>query len=161
MARAKVTDPVDLILSDHEKMRGLFDEFEGAENKRTKARIAKEILLELDVHAGIEEEIYYPAVEAALDEAEKETIAEAEEEHHVVHLLIGELREMSLDDEHFEAKLTVLMENVRHHMEEEEQEMLPKSREVIDDAERESLGEQMWDRKQSLMKEFKGRSSAA
>ena len=161
MARAKVTDPVELILSDHEKMRGLFDDFEAAANKRSKARIAREILLELDVHAGIEEEIYYPAVEAALDEPDKETIAEAEEEHHVVHMLIGELREMSPDDEHFDAKVTVLMENVRHHMEEEEQEMLPKSREVIDDAERESLGEQMWERKQTLTKEFKAAASSA
>ena len=161
MARAKVTDPVELILSDHEKMRGLFDDFEAAANKRSKARIAREILLELDVHAGIEEEIYYPAVEAALDEADKETIAEAEEEHHVVHMLIGELREMSPDDEHFDAKVTVLMENVRHHMEEEEQEMLPKSREGIDDAERESLGEQMWERKQTLTKEFKAAASSA
>ena len=161
MAPAKMTDPVELILADHEKMRGLFEEFEGTENKRSKTRIAREILLELDVHAGIEEEIYYPAVEEALDEADKETIAEAEEEHHVVHVLIGELREMSPDDEHFDAKMTVLMENVRHHMEEEEQEMLPKSKEVIDDAERESLGEQMWERKQALTKEMKAASSAA
>jgi hemerythrin superfamily protein len=160
VAVAKVTDPVKLILTDHEKMRELFDEFEGTENKRSKARIAREILLELDVHAGIEEEIYYPAVEQALDESEKEAIAEAEEEHHVVHLLIGELREMSPSDEHFDAKMTVLIENVRHHMEEEEQEMLPKSKEVIDDTERESLGEQMWERKRALTKELKTASAA-
>ncbi len=161
MATQKVTDPIDLILADHEKMRGLFDEFEGATNKRSKARIAREIVLELDVHAGIEEEIYYPAVEEALAEEDKETIAEAEEEHHVVHFLIGELRAMAVDDEHFDAKMTVLIENVRHHMEEEEQEMLPKSREVIDDDERASLGEQMWERKRALTRELKASSSAA
>ncbi|MFN8639648.1 MAG: hemerythrin domain-containing protein [Dehalococcoidia bacterium] len=161
MATSKVTDPIELILADHEKMRGLFDEFERSNNKRSKARIAREIVLELDVHAGIEEEIYYPAVEEALDDADRETITEAEEEHHVVHVLIAEIRDMSVDDDHFDAKMTVLMENVRHHMEEEEQEMLPKSREVIDDAERESLGEQMWERKRALTKELKASSTAA
>ena len=161
MATPKVTDPIELILADHEKMRGLFDEFEGTNNKRSKARIAREIVLELDVHAGIEEEIYYPAVEKALDESDKDTIAEAEEEPHVVHLLIAEIREMAVEDEHFDAKMTVLMENVRHHMKEEEQEMLPKSREVIDDEERESLGEQMWERKRALTRELKASSSAA
>jgi hemerythrin superfamily protein len=162
MPRAeKITDPVELITEDHEKMRGLFDEFEKTTNKRSKSRIVNEILLELDVHAGIEEEIYYPAVEEALDESERETIAEAEEEHHVVHLLIGELREMSADDEHFEAKVTVLMENVRHHMEEEEREMLPKSKQVIDDEQRAQLGEEMWERKQDLMKQMKAMAKAS
>ena len=60
-----------------------------------------------------------------------------------------------------DAKLTVLMENLRHHMDDEEQEMLPESRDVIDDAERESLGEQMWERKQTLTKEFKAAASSA
>jgi hemerythrin superfamily protein len=149
-----------MLKRDHEEVRALFKEFEATENKRSQGRIVREALLALDVHAGIEEDLYYPAVEGALGESEHETMAEAEEEHHVVHLLIAELREMTPADENFQAKFTVLMENVRHHMEEEEKEMLPKAAKAIRGEEAAQLGEQMWTRKQELTREFKARFAA-
>jgi hemerythrin superfamily protein len=156
----KTTDPIEILKRDHEEVRALFKEFESTENKRSQGRIVREALLALDVHAGIEEDLYYPAVEAALGESEQETMAEAEEEHHVVHLLIAELREMTPSDENFQAKFTVLMENVRHHMEEEEKEMLPKAAKAISGEEASQLGEQMWTRKQELTREFKAQFAA-
>jgi hemerythrin superfamily protein len=156
----KTTDPIEILKRDHEEVRGLFDEFESTTNKRSQGRIVREALLALDVHAGIEEEIYYPAVEEALGESEQESMAEAEEEHHVVHLLISELRQMTPADEHFSAKFMVLMENVRHHMEEEEKEMLPKAAKAIDGEQAAELAEQMWTRKQELTREFKAQYAA-
>jgi len=157
-ARSKneTVDPVELLKEDHEKVRGLFDEFEGTENRRSKMRIARETILELDVHAGIEEEIFYPAFRAEIEEEESdEMILEAEEEHHVVHLLIAEIKELlGSNDERFDAKFTVLMENVRHHMEEEENEMLPKADQLGEERLAE-LGEEMAARKKELQREMK------
>jgi hypothetical protein len=152
----EAVDPVELLKEDHEKVRGLFDEFEGTENRRSKMRIARDTILELDVHAGIEEEIFYPAFRAEIEEEESdEMILEAEEEHHVVHLLIAEIKELlGSSDERFEAKFTVLMENVRHHMEEEENEMLPKADQLGEERLAE-LGEEMAARKKELQREMK------
>ena len=119
-------DAVELIKSDHRKVEKLFREFEEAGDRayKTKQELVGQIVEELEVHATIEEETYYPAVEAKAKKEGKELIAEAVEEHHVVKILLGELRSMSSEDEAFDAKVTVLMENVRHHVEEEESELL-------------------------------------
>ncbi|MGE0228802.1 MAG: hemerythrin domain-containing protein [Dehalococcoidia bacterium] len=155
MPQANGTDPIALLKEDHEKVKSLFDEFEQTSNKRSQQRIIREAILELDVHAGIEEEIFYPAyAEAAKESEDEEIILEAEEEHHVVHLLIGELRDTSEMNDRVAAKFTVLAENVRHHIEEEESEMLPKAQELLGDRLQE-LGEQMTQRKRELMKELK------
>ena len=110
--------------------------------KRPKAsrekKIVRETLTELEVHAAIEEEIFYPAVRKPIA---KEIMNEADEEHHVTKLLIAELEEMNGSESHFDAKFTVLAENVRHHIKEEENEMLPKARGVKLDFE--ALAERM------------------
>ena len=80
----------------------------------------------------------------------KELIAEAVEEHHVVKILLSELGSMSSEDEAFDAKVTVLMENVRHHVEEEEEELLPQSEEILGEDELTRLGEEMAARKEQL-----------
>ena len=108
------------------------------------------IIQELEVHATIEEETYYPAVEAKAKKDGKELVAEAVEEHHVVKVLLGELSGMSAEDEAFDAKVTVLMENVRHHVEEEEEELLPQSEEILGKDELTRLGEEMAARKEQL-----------
>jgi hemerythrin-like domain-containing protein len=147
-------DPIAMLKEDHTKVKKLFDEFESETNKRSKHRIAREALVELEVHAGIEEDIFYPAFQAEA-EADEAIILEAEEEHHVVHVLIDELQSMPDDEEgQFEAKFTVLAENVRHHMKEEEDEMLPKAKALGKDRLAE-LGAEMAERKQELMKQFK------
>jgi hemerythrin superfamily protein len=142
---AMAQDAVALIKADHRKVEQLFREFEDAGDRayKTKQRLATQIVNELEVHATIEEETYYPAVEAKAKKDGKELVAEAVEEHHVVRILLGELSSMSAEDEAFDAKVTVLMENVRHHVEEEEEELLPQSEEVLGKEELTGLGEEM------------------
>jgi hemerythrin superfamily protein len=145
-------DAVALIKADHRKVEQLFREFEEAGDRayKTKQRLVEQIIKELEVHATIEEETYYPAVAAKAKKDGKELVAEAVEEHHVVKLLLGELASMSAEDEAFDAKVTVLMENVRHHVEEEEGEMLPQSQELLGSEELTRLGEEMAARKRQL-----------
>ena len=151
-------DPVKLLKQDHTEVKRLFDEFESADG-RSKARIASEALTELEVHADIEEEIFYPAI-SELGGTES-MLAEAEQEHHVAHVLIDELRRMQRADDAttYDAKFTVLMENVRHHIKEEESEMLPEAGKVGKDA-LESIGSQMENRKQALLSEKKQAAAA-
>ena len=152
-----MTDPIKLLKDDHKKVKALFAEFESADG-RSKRRIASEAIMELDVHAAIEEEIFYPAMRKELKD--EFVLAEAEEEHHVVHVLIAELKRMEKADVHFDAKFTVLAENVKHHIEEEETEMLSKAAKA-DRALLDRLGEQMAARKAELMAEPKGAKAAA
>jgi hemerythrin superfamily protein len=145
-------DAVALIKADHRKVEQLFRELEEAGDRayKTKQQLVEQIIKELEVHATIEEETYYPAVEAKARKDGKELIAEAIEEHHVVRVLLGELATMSATDEAFDAKVTVLMENVRHHVEEEEKELLPQSEEILGEQELTRLGGEMAARKQQL-----------
>jgi hemerythrin superfamily protein len=145
-------DAVALIKADHREVEKLFHEFEDAGDRayKTKQQLVSQIIKELEVHATIEEEIYYPAVDAKAKKDGKELVAEAVEEHHVVKVLLGELATMSAEDDAFDAKVTVLIENVRHHVEEEEDELLPQSEEILGDEELARLGEEMTARKQQL-----------
>ena len=145
-------DAVELVKSDHRKVEQLFREFEEAGDRayKTKQQLVEQITRELEVHAAIEEETYYPAVEAKARKDGKELIAEAVEEHHVIKVLLGELGSMSSEDEAFDAKVTVLMENVLHHVEEEESELLPQSEKILGTDELTRLGEQMAARKRQL-----------
>lgn len=157
--RAETTDPIAMLKEDHKKVQQLFDEFEQASNSRSKGRIAREALMELDVHAGIEEEIFYPAFQAEMEES-NDIVLEAEEEHHVVHVLIGELRDMDPSDERFEAKFTVLAENVRHHIKEEEKEMLPKAKDLGKERLNE-LGQEMASRRKELQRQMSAERKAS
>jgi Hemerythrin HHE cation binding domain len=145
-------DAVALIKADHRKVEQLFREFEEAGDRayKTKQQLVEQMITELEVHTTIEEETYYPAVEAKAKKDGKELVAEAVEEHHVVKILLGDLAGMSAEDEAFDAKVTVLMENVRHHVEEEEGEMLLQSEEVLGKEELTRLGEEMAARKRQL-----------
>jgi hemerythrin superfamily protein len=145
-------DAVALIKADHRKVEELFKEFEEAGDRahKTKQRLVSQIIKELEVHATIEEETYYPAVAAKAKKDGKELVAEAVEEHHLVKVLLGELAGMSAEDDAFDAKVTVLMENVRHHVEEEESEMLPQSQQLLGSEELARLGDEMAARKRQL-----------
>ena len=138
---------LEMIREDHHKVQQLFQEFETTEDRSAKKRIVENAIQELKVHAALEEELFYPAVRKQLDE--EETIDEAIEEHHVVKLLISELEDMSLGDKRYDAKFTVLSESVKHHIEEEESEVLS---EIEGSLDAESLGEQMQKRKQELLR---------
>ncbi len=143
-----MADALQLLRDDHKRVKDLFNQFEGAEDTRLKGEIVKRALMELEIHAEIEEKIFYPAVrkEAAADEDQMD---EAEEEHHVVKLLIAELRRMKPGAQRFDAKFTVLAENVKHHIDEEESEMLPKAAE-LGMARMNELGAEMEQRKMRL-----------
>ena len=122
---ADATTVTDMLREDHKKVKGLFEEFEQAKDAKAKQRIVETALTELEVHSKLEEELIYPALRAEIDD--DDLMDEALEEHHVVHGLIGELKKMKPADERYDAKFTVLAENVRHHIKEEESEMFPKA----------------------------------
>ena len=145
-------DAIKLLKDDHKKVKELFREYEAAGDRahQTKKRIAEQVFLELEVHSAIEEEIFYPAVRETAGKEGKELVAEGFEEHHVVDVLIEELKGLNPEDEAYDAKFKVLTENVEHHIEEEESEMLPDAAKKLgDDVDR--LAEQMARRKEELM----------
>jgi hemerythrin superfamily protein len=139
-------DAIGLLKNDHDSVKVLFDRFKNAHDQRSKAKIAGQALTELKIHSVLEEEIFYPAVRQRVG---KDVMNEADEEHHVAKILIAELEEMDGRGDHFDAKFNVLAENVRHHITEEESEMLPKAREAHIDFV--SLGQRMLRRKEQLL----------
>ena len=134
-------DAVALIKNDHRTMEGLFKKFEASRNSRTQSRIRDQIVRELSIHASIEEELLYPAADERA--RQKGLVLESLEEHHLVKVLLSEIDGMNPEDERFEAKVHVLMENVLHHAKEEEKELLPKVRQVLSRSELIELGQQM------------------
>lgn len=134
-------DAVALLKNDHRMVEGLFKKFEAARDARTKGRIRDDIVKELSIHASIEEELLYPAADKRA--RQKGLVLESLEEHHLVKVLLAEIDGMNPEDDRFEAKVHVLMENVMHHAKEEEKELLPKVRQVLSRSELIELGEQM------------------
>jgi hemerythrin superfamily protein len=137
-------DGIEMLEEDHRRVKKLFDEFEGAGDRafKTKRDIVDRIIEELTVHSEMEEQVLYPAARDEVQSAE-EVLLESFEEHAVVENLMEELKGMDPEDETFEAKTTVLIENVRHHIEEEEGELFPKIRQSLGDDRVEELGQQM------------------
>jgi hemerythrin superfamily protein len=127
-----MTDAIVLLKQDHKKVEQLFKQYEKAhkqEAANSKLRsIVDEIIQELSVHASIEETVFYPTVRTVLPDL-NDDVLEGIEEHHVVKWTLDELLGLDPDHERFHPKVTVLMESVRHHVEEEEQEMFPQIRE--------------------------------
>jgi hemerythrin superfamily protein len=146
-------DAITLLREDHDNVRKLFTKFEGAGDRAhaEKRRIVDKIIEELTVHAFIEEELFYPTVKGLESpgngESPQELVKEAEEEHAQVKLLLGELETMSPEEEYFDAKVTVVIDDVRHHAEEEEQEMFPKVREAMGRNDLQDLGQRMLEAK--------------
>jgi hemerythrin superfamily protein len=134
-------DAVDLIISQHDRIRELFSDYRELSDRPSKRKeeLVREIITFLSKHAAIEETLFYPAAQKAVPDIEHE-IAEDLEEHHLAELALLELDHLPVDADRFDAKVTVLMENIQHHLEEEEQDLLPKIREHMDDEERRRLG---------------------
>jgi hemerythrin superfamily protein len=120
MTEQKAKDAIALLKQDHRKVEELFAQFEKASGAGRKEKIAKEICLELSVHAAIEEEIFYPACEGKIEE---DLLKEAYVEHDGAKVLIAEILAGGPDDEFYDAKVTVLQEQIEHHVEEEEKRM--------------------------------------
>ncbi|MGV3760027.1 MAG: hemerythrin domain-containing protein [Actinomycetota bacterium] len=120
-------DAVTLLTADHNRVRGLFARFkeaQEAEDTAAMSELAAQCFTELEVHTGIEEEIFYPRVKET-DEEIAELVDEGLQEHHVVDVLMEEMKALEPGSDEWVAKFTVLMENVEHHAEEEEAEMFP------------------------------------
>ena len=126
------TDAIVMLKDDHKLIRRTFKDFENAGDEafKTKGKLVDRMIELLTVHTYIENEVMYPRVRALLPELEDDVL-ESYEEHHVADVLVVELAAMKPDAERFTAKTTVLIENVRHHIEEEEQEWFPKVREGL------------------------------
>jgi hemerythrin superfamily protein len=144
-------DALELLTADHNRVRGLFTRFKAAEgsNDAQAAQLAKMIFTELEVHTKIEEEIFYPAITKLGDEIH-DLVTEGLEEHHVVDSLMEEVMALTPSDEEWAAKMKVLIENVEHHAEEEEQELFPMVRKATDNDARTELGRQLEARKAAL-----------
>jgi hypothetical protein len=133
-------DAFELLKVDHKKVAELFDLLETASGKR-KLDVFKQIKGELDLHAHIEETIFYPAIEKP--EATHDLTLEAYEEHKVVKTLLKELSRAETADDEWQAKAKVLRENVEHHVKEEENELFDKADDVLSAEEIEKLGNRM------------------
>src|SRR5687768_8984934 len=120
-------DAITLLKDDHKAVEQLFKRFEKAGDKAyaEKRAVVDRIIEELSKHAAVEEQLFYPVVRATVPDTE-DIALESLEEHHVVKWVLSELETMDPREERFDAKVTVLIENVRHHVEEEEDEFFPK-----------------------------------
>ncbi|GAA2710923.1 hemerythrin domain-containing protein [Micromonospora olivasterospora] len=138
------TDAIVLLKEDHKEIRRLFKAFQAAEEGPAgeRRKLVGQILEALTVHTYLENEVMYPEVRRLLPDLEDD-ILESYEEHHVADVLCAELAAMDAEDEHFTAKTTVLIENVLHHVEEEEQEWFPKVRDALGRKELQEIGERM------------------
>ncbi|MGW6418976.1 hemerythrin domain-containing protein [Streptomyces sp. NPDC055055] len=137
-------DAIVLLRDDHKTVERLFKRFEKTEDGDLAERrsIADEVIEELTVHAWIEEKIFYPAAREAAPET-TDHILESVEEHHAVVWMLSELKEMNPADERFKAKMSVLTENVRHHVEEEEKEWFPDVRKAMGRNRLNEIGDQL------------------
>jgi len=144
----KAKDAIALLKADHEAVSQLFEEFEKTRSAANKKAIVAEICTALSVHAQIEEEIFYPAFQAALKD--KLLVPEATVEHAGVKSLIAQLEGVEPDGEMYNAKVKVLSEYVKHHVKEEQNEMFPKAKDAasLDMVE---LGARMAARKDELL----------
>ena len=140
----KSTDAIVLLKQDHKEIEKAFKAFEkaGKNAHKEKGRLVDKIIELLTVHTYIENEVMYPRVRALLPDLEDD-ILESYEEHHVADVLVMELYAMSPEAERFDAKTTVLIENVTHHIEEEEEEWFPKVREGLGRKQLQDIGEKM------------------
>ena len=147
-------DAFELLKQDHKTVSGIFEQLDETTERGVKTRdeLFTKLKTELDIHAFIEETMLYPTLKEA-----KEThdiTLEAIEEHKVVKKLLAELDTLPKDREEWGAKLTVLKENVEHHVEEEESEMFPDGRKVLSKDQLEELGTRMEASKQEQKKKM-------
>ncbi len=144
-------DAIALLKQDHKTVAGLFKQYDALGDRavKQKQKVVEKIIRELAIHSAIEEMLFYPAVRAAAaqnesrsNEAAGDLVLESLEEHHIVKWTLSELEKMSPEDERYDAKMQVLMESVRHHVEEEEEDLFPKAQKLLKNV-LDDLGERM------------------
>lgn len=147
------TDAIVLLKDDHKELKRLFRSFEkaGDEAYDEKGELVGKMIELLTVHTYIENEVMYPRIRELMPELEDD-ILESYEEHHVADVLVMELFTMKPEDERYTAKTTVLIENVEHHIEEEEDEWFPKVRDGLGRKELQEIGQAMIDAREGAPK---------
>ncbi len=155
-------DPIKMLKDDHRKVEELFERFEelGERATTTKQEIVRKLIEELSVHAEIEETLVYPLLRQKAEDMEDDVL-EAYEEHHLVKRTLAELENMTPADEMFDAKVCVLCEAIEHHVEEEEDELLPKLKKVLDKDELADLGRRIEEAKAAKTSDPQRRREAA
>ncbi|MEO7538532.1 MAG: hemerythrin domain-containing protein [Pyrinomonadaceae bacterium] len=142
---------IELLKADHDKVEELFEQVKANEGGDNTA-LFEQIKAELEVHTHIEEAIFYPRLIEEGDEELKSIVLEGIEEHRQVKMFLKELPELSADSEKFDPKLKVVMEDVEHHVQEEEGEMFLMVEDQFDEAALEELGAEMEEEKRSFQK---------
>ena len=141
-------DAIALLKEDHQRVKDLFAQYEATTDRAMKRTLAEQVFVELETHAQLEENVFYPAVN---DETDKgpELVKESLSEHETVKTLIQALRSMAHDTDAFDAKFQELIQNVAHHVEEEESEMFPLAEQELAE-ELEEMSEEMQELKADL-----------
>jgi len=148
---AKPMDAIALLTNDHRTVEGMFERFEKTSAKAAKEKIAKQVCLELMVHATIEEEVFYPAVKGVVDD---DLYDEALVEHDGAKVLIAEILEGSAGDDYYDAKVKVLSEMIKHHVKEEEQRDGMFAQAKKGDIDLDAIGAALAARKQEVIAKF-------
>jgi len=143
------SDAIVLLKNDHAELRTLFRRYEkaGDNAQATKTKLADQILEALTVHTYVENEVMYPEVRELVPDLEDD-ILESYEEHHVADVLCTEIAALSPEHERFDAKMTVLIEVVEHHVEEEEKEWFPAVREALSRKQLQEIGARMLEKRE-------------
>ena len=146
----KSIDATALLKADHKLVASLFESYESTNSKNKKKQLVIEICKELTIHAQVEEEIFYPAVQKALKD--HELVPEATVEHATLRDLISQVKDIEPDGDMYDAKIKVLSEYVKHHVKEEEGEMFPEAK--VSKLDLVELGTQIKERKEQLTSEY-------
>ncbi|MFO1399192.1 MAG: hemerythrin domain-containing protein [Burkholderiales bacterium] len=152
---ADAVDAIELLTDDHRRVDEMFEEYEATKDSADdddKEQRVVAICVELTVHATVEEEIFYPAAREAVSDDDSDMLDEAEVEHATVKELVDQLSAMSPAEALYDAKVKVLSEYVKHHVQEEEEKLFPALRET--DLDLEALGAEIAQRKQELQEEL-------
>jgi len=145
---------LELLMSDHRKVEDLFEQFEQEKesDEGTRREIAQQICAELTIHAQVEEELFYPWLREQLEDDDMEMVEEAQVEHNTAKDLIAQIEGATDIDEVYNAKVKVLSEYIKHHVQEEENEIFPEVRDQQEELD--ELGQEMSARKGELMEEM-------
>jgi hemerythrin-like domain-containing protein len=152
------TNALEMLKEDHRKVAELFSQAEAAQSEAQRRKLFEQIKTELEAHAHLEETAFYPTLKQR-DEL-KDLVLEALEEHKQVKTLLREIENLVEGSEKFDAKLKVLKDNVEHHVEEEENEMFQKIRQVFQREELEQLGQELADTRKEYAKTSKARTGS-
>ena len=135
-------DAITILRNDHREVEKLFKEVLRTEGEAKLQRLGAEIIKELSIHAAIEEQVFYPAVRQALPK-EQRALVKSLEAHHAAKSMLAEIDRLAAASDRYKAKLEVLIDNVRHHVEEEERDLFPKVRDALPPKELKEIGDLM------------------